>query len=82
MPIIRDVAIVAFFPWLFIDDGCVISRQKTGKAENRGRYSFAFVVVGNMVASIVAINLAFSRFGGIPSGVPLQVAQRGGLGGP
>ena len=58
----RDVAIVVFFLWICVD-GIVVARHKTAKSENRDRFSLIVVVVGNMVALVTAISLAFSSVG-------------------
>jgi protein-S-isoprenylcysteine O-methyltransferase len=72
MPLLRTIAIVGFFLWLFIDSLAVF-RHKTEKAENRDRFSLALIMVGNLVAWIVGIGLAFAGLGSMHS-VPLQFA--------
>jgi protein-S-isoprenylcysteine O-methyltransferase len=72
MPDVRNIAITIFFLWLLID-GIVVARHRTGKIENRDRFSLIVIVAGNFVAWIVAVSLAYSRFGTIHS-VVLQIA--------
>jgi protein-S-isoprenylcysteine O-methyltransferase len=72
MPLLRTIAIVGFFLWLFIDSLAVF-RHKTKKVENRDHFSLTLIMVGNMVAWIVGIGLAFGAIGSMQS-VPLQFA--------
>jgi protein-S-isoprenylcysteine O-methyltransferase len=72
MPLLRTIAIAGFFLWLFIDSMAVF-RHTTGKAENRDRFSLMLIMIGNFVALIVGIRLAFGAVGAIRS-VPLQTA--------
>jgi protein-S-isoprenylcysteine O-methyltransferase len=72
MIVVRNIALAAFFIWLFID-GLMVARHMTGKVENRDRFSLALIVVGNMVGLIVAIGLAYSTIGSVHS-ISLQIA--------
>ena len=72
MPDIRTVAITIFFLWLMID-GIVVARYRTGKVENRDRFSLIVIVAGNLVAWFFAVSLAFSPFGAFHS-IAVQVA--------
>ena len=61
---LRGTAIFLFFLWLFLD-GAVVFRRKTGKAENRDRFSMLAIMLGNLVAwaagvSILPIHLTLS----------------------
>jgi protein-S-isoprenylcysteine O-methyltransferase len=69
---IRNVAITIFFLWLMID-GVVVARHRTGKVENRDRFSLMVIVAGNLVAWFVAVSLAFSPIGTVHS-IALQIA--------
>lgn len=71
MPLLRTITIAGFFLWLFVD-GMAVFRHKTGKAENRDRFSLMLIMIGNFVALIVGIGLAYSAIGSIRS-VPLQI---------
>ncbi len=66
MPDIRTVAITIFFLWLMID-GIVVARHRTGKVENRDRFSLLVIVAGNLVAWFFAVSLAYSPFGAFHS---------------
>ncbi|MEO6171905.1 MAG: isoprenylcysteine carboxylmethyltransferase family protein [Arenimonas sp.] len=72
MPIIRYIAIAAFFLWIFID-GAVVFRYKTGKAENRDRFSLRVIAIGNMLMWTSSIFLSFSTYGARVS-MPVQIA--------
>lgn len=72
MPDVRTVAIAIFFLWLMID-GIVVARHRTGKVENRDRFSLIVIVAGNFVAWFAAVSLAFSPSGAMHS-IAVQVA--------
>jgi protein-S-isoprenylcysteine O-methyltransferase len=69
---VRDIALIVFFLWLFID-AIVVFRLKTGKAENRDRRSLKLLMIGGPLAYAVSIALAFTSFGAI-HWPPLQIA--------
>ncbi|HTI95808.1 MAG TPA: isoprenylcysteine carboxylmethyltransferase family protein [Rudaea sp.] len=61
---IRDIALAAFFVWIVID-GIVVFRRRTGAAENRDRSSLQVLMMGNVLAWILAFWLAFAYPGTI-----------------
>ena len=71
MSVVRNLALVIFFLWLFID-GIAVARHRTGKPENRDRFSLLLIVLGNAVGLTVAIALAFSPIGTVHS-IVLQI---------
>lgn len=73
MILLRDIALVVFFVWIMLD-GVVVFRRKSGKAENRDRFSLRVIAVGNLLAWSVAIWLAFVHPGTLRPTVPLQIA--------
>ena len=72
MRIFWSIALVVLLFWL-VADGMARFRYKTPKAENRDRYSLVLIVVGNLVAWIIGISLAFRATGALHS-VALQIA--------
>ena len=70
---LRGTAIVLFFLWLFLD-GAVVFRRKTGKVENRDRFSLLVIIFGNMLAWLAGIYIAYTPFGVMHPTVPVQVA--------
>src|SRR4051812_27414458 len=68
---LRYDAILILFTWMVIDSVFVF-RLKTGKAENRDRYSLLLLILGGPVALWISIGLAFSPIGAMHS-VALQV---------
>jgi protein-S-isoprenylcysteine O-methyltransferase len=73
MTLLRDVAIAVFAVWILLD-GVVVFRRMSGKTENRDRFSLRVIAVGNLLAWVVAIWLAFARPGTIHPTVPMQIA--------
>lgn len=73
MPLLRAVAIVALLAWMFID-GALVFRRKTGKTENRDRYSLFVVAFGNIAGWIGSIWLAFAPYGALHPALPYQLA--------
>lgn len=69
---LRGTAIFLFFLWLFLD-GAVIFRRKTGKAENRDRFSMLAIMLGNLVAWAAGIYIAYTPYAVIHPTVPVQV---------
>ena len=72
MTILRDVALAVFFLWLFVD-AVVVFRHKTGKVENRDRFSMMLLMIGGPLVWLISISLAYSTIGALPW-VVLQVA--------
>jgi protein-S-isoprenylcysteine O-methyltransferase len=68
---LRYDAIILLFTWMVIDSVFVF-RHKTGKAENRDRFSLLLLILGGPVALWISIGLAFSPIGALHS-VTLQV---------
>jgi len=68
---LRYAAIVILFTWMVIDSVFVF-RHKTGKAENRDRFSLLLLILGGPVALWISIGFAFSPIGAMHS-VALQV---------
>ena len=66
MLMLRNAAVLAYFIWIFID-GAVVFRYKTSKVENRDRFSLQVVMIGNMLAGIIGISLAYSTLGSMHS---------------
>jgi len=64
MAVFRDVAIIFFVLWIFID-GVVVFRHKTGSAENRDRSSLIVIMVGNLLAVWTSIGLSFTTIGSL-----------------
>ena len=73
MATLRTIAIAVFALWLLID-GVVVFRRASPTAENRDRWSLRVLAFGNLLAWMVAITLAFSRYGAIHPAVPMQAA--------
>lgn len=72
MGIVRNMALVVFFLWLFVD-AVVVFRHKTGDAENRDRLSLRLLMIGSPLAYAVSIGLAFGSTAAIDSAA-LQLA--------
>ena len=70
---LRGTAIVLFFLWLFLD-GAVVFRRKSAKSESRDRFSLWVIMLGNMVAWVVGIYIAYTPYGVIRPTVPVQIA--------
>ena len=70
--ILRDVAIILFFLWLFVD-AIVVFRHKTDKVENRDHFSLTLLMIGGPLAWSISIALAFSDMGTI-QWTALQIA--------
>jgi protein-S-isoprenylcysteine O-methyltransferase len=68
---LRYSAIISLFAWMVIDSVFVF-RHKTGKAENRDRFSLLLLILGGPVALWISIGLAFSSIGALHS-LALQV---------
>ena len=68
---LRDIAIAVFFVWIFAD-GFVVFRRRSGSAENRDRSSLQVLMIGNMLAWLLAFWFAFANPGTIR--LPLQIA--------
>lgn len=73
MPLLRIIAIVLFFVWLAVDN-VIMFRRRSGKTENRDRYSLRVIVLGGMVAWPIAIWLAFTRVSSIHPAMLWQIA--------
>jgi protein-S-isoprenylcysteine O-methyltransferase len=69
---LRNIALVVFVVWLAID-ALVVSRRKSGAAENRDRFSMRVVVAGNILAWAAGIWLAYKQIGAIQPAVPAQI---------
>jgi len=61
---VREVAIVAFTLWVFVDV-LVVFRRKTGTAQNRDRASLKLMMIIGMISWPLAILLAYLSFGRI-----------------
>ncbi len=72
MDMLRTIAVAALVLWLVID-GAVVFRRKSATAENRDRFSLKVIVVGNLLAWVVGIWLAYKHIGAIPSALPTQI---------
>jgi len=70
---LRGTAIVLFFLWLFLD-GAVVFRRKSAKSESRDRFSLWAIMLGNMIAWVAGIYLAYTPYGVIHPTVPVQIA--------
>lgn len=73
MEIVRNIALCVFALWLLVD-GMVVFGRKSGKPEDRDRFSLRLIVAGNLVGSAVSIWLAFHASGALLTGVVVQVA--------
>lgn len=73
MSALRVIAIAVLVAWLVVD-GVVVGRRATRQAANHDRWSFCVLMVGNLVAWVAAIVLAFSPYGGIHPALPVQIA--------
>lgn len=73
MTTLRAIAIVVLVLWLAADSA-VVMRRRSGKAENRDRYSGLLLVLGSLVAFAIAFWLAFAYPGTLRPTVPLQIA--------
>ncbi|HTA65382.1 MAG TPA: isoprenylcysteine carboxylmethyltransferase family protein [Xanthomonadaceae bacterium] len=69
---LRNIAIAAFFLWMFVDS-LFVFRHTTGAAENRDRFSLGLIMIGSMLALWISIGLAFGTFGATHSAA-LQIA--------
>ena len=63
---LRYASIVILFTWMVIDSVFVF-RHKTGKAENRDRFSLLLLILGGPVALWISIGFAFSPIGALHS---------------
>ncbi|MGH8293279.1 MAG: methyltransferase family protein [Gammaproteobacteria bacterium] len=70
--VLRAIAIVVFFLWLFVD-GVMVFRRRTGKAQNRDRFSLLAIMVGNVIAWMLGIWVAYMPFGAIRPMIPVQI---------
>ncbi|HVB84596.1 MAG TPA: isoprenylcysteine carboxylmethyltransferase family protein, partial [Rhodanobacteraceae bacterium] len=73
MPMLRNAAVAVFFLWIFVD-GAMVFRHRTTTAENRDRHSLRLIMVGNLIAWVLGIGLAYGSFGSMRPAVPLQIA--------
>jgi protein-S-isoprenylcysteine O-methyltransferase len=73
MEMLRNIAIALFILWLLVD-GVVVFRRMSSKQENRDRFSLLVIAVGNLLAWVVAIRLAFTHYGTIHPAMPVQIA--------
>ena len=63
---LRYDAIILLFTWMVIDSVFVF-RHKTGKAENRDRFSLPLLILGGPIALWISIGFAFSPIGALHS---------------
>lgn len=70
---LREIAIAAFFVWILVD-GFIVFRRRSGVAENRDRSSMQVLMIGNLLAWITAIWLAFAQPGTLRPTLPFQIA--------
>lgn len=69
---LRNIAIAVLFVWIFVD-AVVVLRHKTGKAENRDRFSLLVLALAGPLVWVVSIGLAFGTVGAV-HWVALQIA--------
>jgi len=72
---LRDLALGAFFLWIFVD-GAVVFRHRTPKSENRDRLSLLVIAVASPLVWWLAIACAFDSLGlgGAINSRALQIA--------
>lgn len=73
MTSLRAIALIVLALWLAADSAVVI-RRRSGKAENRDRYSGLLLVLGSLAAFAIAFWLAFAHPATLHPTVPLQSA--------
>ncbi len=66
MPVLRNLAILILFVWIFID-AIVVFRRMTGQAENRDRSSLRALMIAGPLVWVVSIGLAFTPLGALHS---------------
>lgn len=73
MTSLRLVAIAVLVVWM-LADALVVFRRRPGEAANRDRISLRVIMFANLLAWVVSIWLAFTRFGAIQPALPVQIA--------
>lgn len=66
MAILRNLAILILFAWIFLD-AIVVFRRKTEQAENRDRSSLRVLMLVGPLVWVVSIGLAFTSLGALHS---------------